>query len=141
MPDESSFEKAGLSKRLIAKLVDILVAWVLSLFLPPLGIILGLVYLGLADGFQRGQSLGKMVLGLEVVGSDGGACDLRSSFYRNLPFVFTFLCVSIPLLGWILLIIVGLPVIAIEIWLMATDERGERLGDRIAGTHVVEGLH
>lgn len=141
MPDDNHLEKAGISKRLIAKLVDILVAWALSLFLPPLGIILGLVYLALADSFQKGQSLGKMVFGLEVLDSEGSGCDLKSSVYRNLPFVFTFLCAVIPLLGWILLIIVGLPLIGVEIWLMATDEKGERLGDRIAGTHVVESLH
>ncbi|UCF31466.1 MAG: RDD family protein [bacterium] len=139
MGTEVGSEKASLLKRGMARVVDLLVAWALALFIPPVGIILGLVYLGVADGLQRGQSLGKMVFGLDVIKKDGHPCDLHSSLYRNLPFLFLFLFASIPVLGWILLVIVGLPLVIIETWLVIVDERGERLGDRIADTHVIEG--
>ncbi|MFV1956521.1 MAG: RDD family protein [bacterium] len=141
MVDDPKAHKASVIKRVLARVIDILIAWALSLFLPPLGIILGLVYLAIADSLHKGQSLGKMVFGLDVFDIDGSGCDLKSSIYRNIPFVFIFLFSAIPLLGWILLVVVGIPVVAIELWLVITDERGERLGDRIAGTHVVEGLH
>ena len=141
MVDDPRTLKASVMKRVLARVIDILIAWALSLFLPPLGIILGLAYLAIADSLHKGQSLGKMVFGLDVLEVDGSGCDLKSSIYRNIPFVFIFLCSAIPLLGWILMVVVGIPVMAIELWLMVTDERGERLGDRIAGTHVIEGLH
>ncbi len=134
-------EKASVLKRVMARIVDLLVAWALALFLPPVGIMLGLVYLAVADGLQRGQSLGKMVFGLDVIKKDGLPCDLKASLYRNLPFILFFLFAAIPVLGWILLVIVGLPLLIIEVWLVAVDERGERLGDRIADTHVVDGHH
>ena len=133
--------KASILKRFMARLVDILVAWALALFIPPVGIILGLAYLAVADGVQRGQSLGKMVFGLEVLGKDGTPCDLKASIIRNLPFVLMFLFAAIPILGWILLILAALPLILIEMWLVCVDHTGERLGDRIADTHVVEKLH
>ncbi|GBE14307.1 MAG TPA: hypothetical protein ENH32_00120 [Proteobacteria bacterium] len=138
---DGDMRKASILKRVMARLVDILVAWALALFVPPVGIILGLVYLAVADGLPRGQSLGKMVFGLEVLMRDGDPCDLKSSVFRNLPFVLMFLLAAIPILGWILLVIAALPLILVEIWLVFVDDMGERLGDRIADTHVVEKLH
>lgn len=140
MDDKPEIQKASVSKRILARLIDWLIAWVLALFLPPLGVLLGIVYLAVADGLQRGQSLGKMVFGLDVIMQDGSPCDLRSSIFRNIPFILIYLFYSLGFFGWILLVIVGLPLILIELWLIYVDERGERLGDRIADTSVVEGL-
>ena len=53
--------KASVLKRILARVVDGLVAWALALVLPPVGILVGLIYLAVADGVQKGQSLGKMV--------------------------------------------------------------------------------
>ena len=61
--------KTSVLKRVLARLVDGLVAWAFALVLPPIGILVGIVYLAVADGVQKGQSLGKMVFGLEVVGT------------------------------------------------------------------------
>ena len=138
---DGDMHKASILKRVMARIVDFLVAWALALFIPPAGIILGLIYLAVADGIQKGQSPGKMVFGLEVLMRDGSPCDLKSSIFRNLPFVFLFLFAAIPILGWILLVIAALPLVLIELWLVFVDETGERLGDRIADTHVVERLH
>jgi len=131
-------KKASVFKRILARLVDGLVAWAFALVLPPLGILIGLLYLAVADGVQKGQSLGKMVFGLEVVTSDGSPCDLKASIYRNIPFELALLFAAVPLLGWILLIIAGIPILLIEIWLVIADHNGSRLGDRIAGTTVIE---
>jgi uncharacterized RDD family membrane protein YckC len=133
--------KTSVLKRVLARLVDGLVAWALALVFPPLGILVGIMYLAVADGVQKGQSLGKMVFGLEVVTSDGSPCDLKSSIYRNLPFELALLFAAIPLLGWILLIIAGIPILLIELWLVIADHHGLRLGDRIASTTVVELVH
>lgn len=141
MADKTGFHKASVLKRVMARIVDLLIAWVLALFLPPAGVILGIVYLAVADGLQKGQSLGKMVFGLDVVKPDGSPCDLRSSIFRNIPFVLMYLFFALGFFGWILLVIVGLPILLIELWLIYVDDKGERLGDRIADTRVVEGLH
>jgi uncharacterized RDD family membrane protein YckC len=133
--------KASVLKRILARLVDGLVAWAFALVLPPLGILIGLLYLAVADGVQKGQSLGKMVFGLEVVMPDGSPCDLKASIYRNIPFVLALLFAAIPLLGWILLILAGIPILLIELWLVIADHNGSRLGDRIAGTTVIELVH
>ena len=133
--------KASVLKRVLARLVDGLVAWAFALVLPPVGILVGLMYLAVADGVQRGQSLGKMVFGLEVLISDGSPCDLKASIYRNIPFELALLFAAVPFLGWILLIIVGIPILLIELWLIIADHNGSRLGDRIAGTTVVELVH
>ena len=141
MADKTGFHKSSVLKRVMARIVDLLIAWVLALFLPPAGVILGMVYLAVADGLQKGQSLGKMVFGLDVVKPDGSPCDLRSSMFRNIPFVLMYLFFALGFFGWILLVIVGLPILLIELWLIYVDNKGERLGDRIADTRVVEGLH
>ncbi len=133
--------KASVLKRILARLVDGLVAWAFALVLPPVGILVGLLYFAVADSFQKGQSLGKMVFGLEVVRSDGSPCDLKASIYRNIPFELALLFAAIPLLGWILLVIAGIPILLIELWLVIADHNGSRLGDRIAGTAVIELVH
>ena len=133
--------KASVVKRIFARLVDGLVAWAFALVLPPIGILVGLIYLAVADGVQKGQSLGKMVFGLEVVLADGSPCDLKSSIYRNIPFELALLFAAVPLLGWILLVIAGIPILLIELWLVILDHNGLRLGDRIADTSVVELVH
>jgi uncharacterized RDD family membrane protein YckC len=141
MEASPEMHKAGVIKRVLARLVDGLVAWAFALVLPPVGLLVGLVYLAVADGVQKGQSLGKMVFGLEVVTSDGSPCDLKASVYRNIPFELALLFAAVPLLGWILLVIAGLPILLIELWLVIADHNGSRLGDRIAGTTVVELVH
>ena len=140
MEGSPEIQKASVIKRIFARLVDGLVAWALALVLPPIGILVGIMYLAVADGVQKGQSLGKMVFGLEVVLPDGSPCDLKSSIYRNIPFELALLFAAIPLLGWILLVIAGIPILLIELWLVILDHNGLRLGDRIADTTVIE-LH
>jgi len=133
-------DKAGPLKRITARVVDLLVAWALTLVLPPppVGLLGGILYLSVADGVQRGQSLGKMAFGLEVLLLNGEPCTLKASIFRNLPFSLGLLFAVIPFIGWILLVFAVIPVLLLELWLVVIDDQGERLGDRISGTLVVE---
>ncbi len=131
--------KASLVKRLLAKAVDVLAAFGCALFVPRiLGVPVGLAYLLFADGVLRGQSLGKMVFGLEVRRREGGFCDLKSSVWRNIPVALAFLLFFLYLPGIFLLVLVGAPLLAVEVWLIFVDAEGERLGDRVAATTVAD---
>jgi uncharacterized RDD family membrane protein YckC len=89
---------------------------ILSLLLLPLGG-LGLAYLLARDTLGEGQSFGKRLYGLKVVGAEGGdPCSLSASLQRNLPLL-------VPLVPMI------------EVILLSTT--GLRLGDRSARTRVV----
>ncbi len=131
-------DKAGPLKRIVARLVDLLVAWAMTLVVPPVGVLGGILYLAVADGFQRGQSLGKMAFGIEVLLVDGEPCTWKASVFRNLPFSMGLLFAVIPFIGWILLVFAVIPILLVELWLVVVDDKGERLGDRISGTLVVE---
>lgn len=57
---------------------------------------------------------------------------------RNAPIgVATFFGI-IPFWGWIILVLLGIPLLALEVYLMVTLANGGRLGDVMADTHVVE---
>lgn len=131
-------ERASPLKRIIARMVDLMVAWALTLVVPPAGVLGGILYLAVADSFQNGQSLGKMAFGLEVHGGNGHPCTLKDSIYRNLPFSLGLIFAVIPVIGWILLIFAIIPILFIELWLVIVDDKGMRLGDRISDTLVVE---
>jgi uncharacterized RDD family membrane protein YckC len=84
------------------------------------------------------------VMKLRPVRLDGGPMDLVASAKRNWMFALggiTSLLLFIPVLGWLLIIPVALAGLALgllEIFLVITDADGRRLGDKIAGTQVVE---
>lgn len=126
--------------RCLAKTVDLCLLFLLSSLLPhPVGVLFGLIYVLIHDGIPRGKSLGKRIFHLQVVDDESweSPCTLRQSAIRNAPFgVATFFGV-IPLWGWLIAIILGLPLILIEIYLMATQEKGLRLGDVMADTKVI----
>ena len=136
-----------LHKRCIAKAVDMIVILFLSLILPhPVGVFIGLIYVLIHDGLPGGQSLGKRAMGLRSVmydGSDEGghgtprSCDYAKSALRNAPLgVATFFAI-IPFWGWFISVLLGVPMIAIELYLMMTKPEGTRLGDVMADTRVV----
>jgi uncharacterized RDD family membrane protein YckC len=68
----------------------------------------------------RGATLGKMALGLRVVMANGAHVDVRASAVRN-----------------VLRIVDGLCCYLVGAILVLQSPRGQRLGDRIAGTVVV----
>lgn len=155
--------KASVLTRVLAKMVDIfLVLGLSALPLYPVGPLLGFAYSLVADGFKigkvPGRSFGKVLFGLQVVmvvtrdvsePGSGGIGDtqttermripatIRASIFRNAPVgVATFFAI-IPVWGWIILGIVGIPLMIMEVYLMATAPSGHRLGDVMGDTEVL----
>ena len=97
-----------------------------------------------------GVSPGKKALGLRVIAVKGHNLDLLTSFKRNLPLaagVAVYLAtkiifVLVPLFGeivaWFLGTLVSILAMITEITKMYQDPEGERIGDLLAGTLVVE---
>ncbi len=136
----STEDKIAISLRVTAKAIDMFVIFVLSAILPyPLGVLLGFAYTLTADGIKEGQSLGKRLFKLKVVHSeDPSPCSLKESAIRNAPLgVATFFGI-IPFWGWLLLVLIGIPLVALEIYLMLKSPLGARLGDMMADTKVIE---
>lgn len=143
----SNTEKADLATRFLAALIDGLIAAVLGI-VPVVGGIAGAAYFLVRDGleldFMNHRSIGKHVMGLEVVRLDGRAMDIEASVRRNWMFGFgaiTAALAYIPILGWMLIPVVSLIALAIgvyEVYLVLTDDEGRRWGDQLGGTKVVE---
>lgn len=123
--------------RLIAKGIDLFIVLILSVFFYPLGLLLSLVYLAVGDCLQNGQSVGKRLIGLQVISlEDGTYCSLRQSVIRNLPFIVPITLAIIPI-GFILSAIVGLPLMLLELFFIFKLDSGHRLGDVMADTSVM----
>jgi len=111
-------------KRLVAIVIDSVIAGVMG-FAPFIGFILPFAYMLLKDGMcisgLKNRSIGKLAMGLKVVDLSG-VTEKQSpldSLKRNI-------LLAIPLMG------------LIEGVVVLIDEKGQRLGDRIAQTLVVE---
>ena len=124
----SPYAKADVRKRLVAASIDGLLIATLCLFAwiggAPLYLALAAGYLLLRDAIG-GQSLGKILLGLVVIDlHTGRVASLSGSVRRNF-----------------LLLLPGANVVAIvlEARMITSDPQGQRLGDRLAQTQVVEG--
>jgi len=125
----SPYAKADVRRRLFAAVVDAVPPVAGGLVYGESGSFLLLVvaaaYVLLRDS-MRGQSMGKLLFGLVVISIDTGqACGVKGSIQRNVVFL-------IP--G------ANLAAIFLESITSIRDPQGQRLGDRIAGTQVVEGL-
>src|SRR5512136_1025762 len=125
-PEGSPYPKADVALRGLARGVDFLVAFAMAQLGHELGAILAVVYLLLADGFLHGQSPGKRLFGVRAM-----------QVPRKAHFALIALFYVVPL-GWILLLLVGVPVIAFEAWMVWTDRLGIRIGDIFADTQVVD---
>ncbi len=73
------------------------------------------------ESLSRGRSLGKLALGLRVVGDDGSPVRFRQALFRGLAGVLEF---------WVL---AGAPALIASL----VSKRGKRLGDVVAGTIVI----
>jgi uncharacterized RDD family membrane protein YckC len=132
------FDKANSGLRAAAYLIDVIPAIFIGLFglIPLIGVmIVGCLltpYWLLRD--VTGASLGKMLLGLKVVSTDGGQATTSARILRNVPLVAGPVLMIIPLLGYVLGPPVAALVILVEVVLLLTQ--GDRLGDKLAGTTV-----
>ncbi|HLG59145.1 MAG TPA: RDD family protein [Vicinamibacterales bacterium] len=125
----SPYPKADIRRRLYAAAIDgsvVATSWFMFLNLESVSFLLGgALYLLLRDA-MRGQSLGKVICGLVVISVETGRpATLKGSVQRNL-----------------LLLLPGANVVAIflEAITLTRDTQGQRLGDRLAQTQVIEGL-
>jgi uncharacterized RDD family membrane protein YckC len=125
----SAYPKADVTKRLLAATTDGVIVVAMARLYWSSGSIPYLAaaaaYVLFRDGI-RGQSIGKLVCGLVVISLETGRpASLATSARRNA-----------------LLLLPGANVVAIflEGLTIARDSQGQRLGDRLAQTQVVEGL-
>lgn len=136
--------QTSLFSRLAAKSIDALVLVVVYLLghtiSITLGVFLAATFSAFQDGLGAGQSIGKRIMGLRVIDDISGvSCSFRNSFLRNFPITLAIFFASLPIL-WGLLILLILPVFALELYLLLTLDTGVRLGDVLGNTLVVEYL-
>lgn len=84
-------------------------------------VFLSMLYIVFRDGLFSGQSIGKKVMGIQVVHVDGRAISFVDSSFRNVLFLFY---VVFPL------------AIVVESIVLLRSPDSRRLGDRIAKTRV-----
>lgn len=126
--------------RLIGKSIDLLIVIALAnLPLYPAGPLAAFLYILICDGLKGGRSLGKRVVGLSVVNTTtGNPADFKDSIIRNSTVAIPVLFFMVPLVGWMLWIVIGIPILAIELYLMTRLDQHIRLGDTMADTRVTE---
>jgi len=124
----SSYAKADIRKRISAATLDglLLVSSVIlyQRFDSVIFLVIGASYLAVRD--MRGQSIGKLLFGLVVIDlQTGKRAAFTASLRRN-----------------VILIVPGVNIaaVALEFLAVVRDPQGQRLGDRLAQTQVVEGL-
>ncbi|MGM9837995.1 MAG: RDD family protein [Paludibacteraceae bacterium] len=136
----STSYRAPLGKRLVASILDSLIASSMMLlllgiaymggeqgegsFAPLCGMVFAYVYLFVKDGFKGGQSWGKKAVGLMVIHlSDGKPCTVGQSAVRAL----ITLLLNLTIIGGV-----------VEPLMVLITDNGRRLADRAAGTQVIE---
>jgi len=87
---------------------------------------LAMIYIVFRDGLFGGQSIGKKILGIRVVHTDGRPISYVDSSFRNVLFIFY------PIYA------LTAAVIVVEAAVSLRDSQRRRLGDRIARTCVVQ---
>ena len=141
--------KADPVKRIIAFVIDAVASMIVG-FIPIVGGIIGALYMLLRDALPiealEYKSIGKKLLKLSVVKIEDptSKVDYAISAKRNWmfalgPIMLFFL--FIPILGWIIDILLAITVfilVIIETVKLFTNEKGLRLGDKMAGTMVIE---
>lgn len=133
--DAGIYPKAQVLNRGIAKLIDLFIVVAVGQMIVPIGFLVGLAYILIADGFAGGRSIGKRLIGLQTVRPDRReAAGFRESIIRNLPFAVAQLAFAVPYVGWI----ASVAIMAFEAVLILGNEQGRRLGDEVAGTQVLD---
>ena len=130
-------QRNALLGRLMAKGLDLFCALIISTLLYPFGLYLSILYIAFADALKNGQSIGKKILGFSVTHLETGkSCSFKMSAIRNLPIIVPLIFSIIPLWGWAFSLILGVPLILLEIYLLSKLDSGLRLGDVMADTVV-----
>ena len=130
--------RARYLSRLVAKAADLILAMSLWHIPGAAGAFAALFYILMCDGFPGGRSAGKRLTGLKVVRVDREGMDFPSSLLRNLTVAAPFLLYLVPVAGPFLAYTVGFAILLIETYLGFYDPDGQRAGDTLAETLVVE---
>jgi uncharacterized RDD family membrane protein YckC len=145
VPDDgmppSPYPRCSTVLRVLARAADLGVAWVLWLAAGRAGLVVALLYLLLADGMFRGQSLGKRIFGVKAVFLPSRTdARFRDSTLRNAPLALIVLLRMMPEPLGLRAALGGMLVIgSVEAWKALRDPLGRRLGDVWAQTQVVDG--
>ncbi len=124
--------------RLLAKGIDLFIVFLVSFFSYPWGLALAIGYLAISDSLFDGQSIGKRVIGFKVVSlEDGKPCGMRQSLVRNLPILLPMAFALVPFWGWILCVMLSVPLIFLELYFLFKLDSAHRLGDVMADTTVI----
>lgn len=124
--------------RLIAKSIDLGLVIVAAFIAYPWGLALALGYLAVADSLFDGQSIGKRIIGFRVISlEDGRPCGMRQSMIRNLPFLLPIGLAIVPFWGWILCVLLSIPLSFLELYFLFKLDSAHRLGDVMADTTVL----
>jgi uncharacterized RDD family membrane protein YckC len=128
--------RADLTTRAIAGFVDLLLIIGLARIPDILGFLSAIGYILVRDGLFERQSIGKKLIGLRVVASEGTKpqAALRESIIRNVTYAVSYLLFLIPYAGWLL----GPLAVGAECLAAIGDERGMRIGDLLARTMVIQ---
>ncbi len=139
--EQSPYPKCSMVLRGMARLADLGLAYALLLAAGRAGLVVALLYLLLADGIYRGQSIGKRIFGVKAVFIPSRTdARFRDSALRNAPFALIVLLRMMPAPLGIRACIGGALVIGgVEAWKAIRDPLGRRLGDVWAQTQVVDG--
>ena len=87
----------------------------------------------------HGQSVGKKIMRLQVINIGRQApIKVRDSVFRNAPVGIATFFAIIPLWGWLILALIGVPLMVMEVYLMLSVESGHRLGDVMGDTEVID---
>ena len=138
--------KPDIGKRAVAMIIDAVIAFVIGL-VPIAGGIAATAYWLVRDGleldFMDHRSVGKKVMKLRPVALDGQPVDITMSVKRNWMFaiggiaqllLFTLVGIPLAIPLFLLAFVVGI----VEVVLVFTDAEGRRIGDKMAGTRVIE---
>ena len=157
-------DKVPLQTRILGGLIDGIIAGVaagviggaLGAVLGGIGLIIGQAvggaYMLLRDSILgNGQSVGKKVMKYQVVGSDGKPCTQELSIKRNITLAFGYITgvvlgivALVPVIGpliaglaGMLTGLIGLGITVAEVYFVHSDNKGNRYGDKFAGTTTV----
>ncbi len=141
--------RVDIGKRAVALIIDAVIAVIAVVvgLVPIAGGIAATAYWLLRDGmdleFMDHRSIGKKVMKLRPVTLDGQPLDMEASIKRNWMFglggltqlfAMTFIGLVIAIPRGLVALVIGI----IEIVLVFTDPEGRRIGDKMAGTRVIE---
>jgi uncharacterized RDD family membrane protein YckC len=128
-------QRADLTTRAVAGLVDLLLIIGLARLPDVIGFLSAAGYILIRDGLFDRRSIGKKLIGLRVVSLEdsGPASTYRDSIIRNVPLVLAYFLFLIPYAGWI----IGPLAVGAECLVAIGDKSGMRIGDMLAKTQVV----